>query len=33
MWITAEILSKRNPLWALEFLAYFPFDTDLEYPV
>lgn len=31
MWITAEILSKRKPIWALEFLAYFPFDRNEVY--
>lgn len=31
MWITAEILSKRKPLWALEFLAHFPFNRSQEY--
>lgn len=32
MRITAEITSQNKPLWALQALAHFPFDRDIDYP-
>lgn len=33
MRITAEIVTPNKPIWALEVLAYLPFDRDAEYPM
>ena len=31
MKITAEIMTQKKPLWALEFLAHFPLDRNIDY--
>ena len=31
MKITAEIMTQKKPLWALEFLTHFPLERNIDY--